>query len=194
MTPGNQNESAAETVKRKAKTIIDSSSEVRITWTKTLLLLGAVVVAWNVGNHVWHRKTGDPWFGVDVKAVQAQAAPTQEPTQEPTPEPTQNAHVEVGTTIEYVEVVVTATPSPVPPTPEVVYYEIPVEVTRLVEVAATPLPTPTIVPLAPGTIEICVRVEGAREVYIGGGGVVSGACSTYHFGVGQTSIAVQVNR
>lgn len=176
------------------KAIIDSSSEVRVTWRKTLLLLAAIVVTWNVVNHVWHRKTGDPWFGVSVPEVQAQAA---EPT--PTATPTATAtHVVPARVVEprVIEVVVTATPTEIPPTPEVVYYQVPVEVTRVVtQTIQLEAPTPTATPaLASGTVRVCVHLEGAREVYIGGAGVVSGGCQTFSFGVGQTSIAVQINK
>lgn len=99
--------------------------------------------------------------------------------------------------------VVTATPTPTPtetPVPQTVteyrdiYYEVTVEVTRIVEVTPQLPPTSTPVPLAAGSVEICTRVEGARELYIGGYGVVSGGCQTFSFGIGQTSIPVQVNR
>lgn len=177
----------------KARALIDSSSEVRVTWTKTLLLLGAIVVCWNVVNHVWYRKTGDPWFGiqVDPPAVSAQAAATVEAT----PTPTVEADVMASVSVEYVEVVVTATPTPVPPTPEVVYVNVPYEVVRVVtETMFVHEPTPTPKVLAPGVVEICVRVEGAREIYVGNVGVVSGHCSTFAFGVGQTTVPVQINK
>jgi hypothetical protein len=94
-----------------------------------------------------------------------------------------------------VEVVVTATPT-LEPRIEYIYeqVQIPVEVTRIVEVAEIPLPTVTPIPLAPGTIEICASVEGAKALYIGGVGVVSGACALYTFAVGQTTILVQVDK
>jgi hypothetical protein len=75
-----------------------------------------------------------------------------------------------------------------------VYITVPQYVTTTIEVTPVPLPTATIVPLSPGTVQICVRVEGAREIYIGGAGVVSGGCQTYAFGVGQTAIQVHVNK
>lgn len=110
-------------------------------------------------------------------------------------DPTPTAIVEA--VFREVEVVVTATPTPAPQIITEyrdVYYETIVEVTRVVEVTPIPLSTATVVPLAPGVVEICLRVEGAREIYIGGGGVVSGGCSTFSFGVGQTTIPVQVNK
>lgn len=111
--------------------------------------------------------------------------------------------------------VVAMDPSPTPwPTPMVIerevlvevtrevpgqpiYVSVPgptVEVTRVVEVTAIPLPTVTPIPLAAGTIQICASVEGATALYIGNEGVVSGQCKSYSFGVGQTTILVQVNR
>lgn len=78
-----------------------------------------------------------------------------------------------------------------------VFVEVPgptVEVTRIVEVTPVVLPTITPVPLAPGTVKICVSVEGATGIYIGNQGVVSGGCQIFTFGVGQTAIIVQVNK
>jgi hypothetical protein len=69
-----------------------------------------------------------------------------------------------------------------------------IEVTRVVTVEVLPPATPTPIPLAPGTIKVCVDIEGAKEVYIGGRGVVSGGCELFQFGPGQTTIGVQVNR
>lgn len=99
---------------------------------------------------------------------------------------------------EIVYVEVTAVPTP---TPHIVteYREIYIEVTRevqtILEVAPVPTVTPTATPpLAAGTVQICVTLEGARAVYIGQIGVVSGGCQTFGFGIGQTSIPVQINR
>jgi hypothetical protein len=75
-----------------------------------------------------------------------------------------------------------------------VYYEVTVEVTRIVEVTPVALPTVTPVPLAPGLVQICASVEGAKGLFIGGRGVVTGSCEVFSFGVGQTSIQVQVNK
>lgn len=123
---------------------------------------------------------------------------------------------EVSTTPAGV-LVVTATPTPtVEPTqtPAVLYAEvtrqvevtrevtryvtefIPVEVTRLVTVtvAAPVVSTPTPPALAPGTLRVCADVQGARELYIGGQGIVAGECRSFAFGVGQTSVQVQVNK
>lgn len=111
----------------------------------------------------------------------------------------------------------TATPTATQwPTPIIlereVIREVPIEVTRevsvyrdvMVEVEVTKLVTqpvmvlqsvtPTPVPLAPGTVEICASVEGATAIYIGDTGVVSGECKKFSFGVGQTSIPVKINR
>lgn len=95
--------------------------------------------------------------------------------------------------IVYIEVTSTPTPEPII---EVRYEQIqvPVEVTVVVEVTPAPLPTITAIPLASGVVQICASVEGATALYIGGAGVVSGECKKFSFGVGQTSIQVQVNR
>jgi hypothetical protein len=97
--------------------------------------------------------------------------------------------------------VVTATPTytPVPTVTPVYLYEvqriqIPVEVTRIVEVAAAVPATVTPVPLAPGTVRICIDAAGVRELYIGGVGVVGGGCRTFQVGVGASYIEIQVNR
>lgn len=88
---------------------------------------------------------------------------------------------------------------PVEVTREVsVYREVPIEVTRvvtqLVEVTPFAMATVTPIPLAKGQVKICASVEGATGLYIGGYGVVSGGCQIFTFGVGQTSIQVQINR
>lgn len=191
MTPG----TPEPTVAKSKRTIIDSSSEVRIGWVKVIGLLAAIVVAWNVGNHVWYRQTGDPWFGIEVAEAQA-AEPTLSPTVEvvATEPSTPQAVVTTVFRETIVEVVVTATPTPVPPTPQIEYVYVQIESTVVVEVTPATLPTLTPVPLAPGTISICASVEGASELYIGGVGVVSGECKRFSFGVGQTSIQVQVNK
>lgn len=78
-----------------------------------------------------------------------------------------------------------------------VYLEVPgpeIEVTRIVEVTPALMPTLTPIPLAAGTVKVCAFVEGASALYIGNQGVVSGGCQTYSFGVGQTTILVQVNK
>lgn len=91
-----------------------------------------------------------------------------------------------------VVLVVTATPTATPvPTQAPVYVYQTVVVTEVVSVVQ---PTPTLVPLAPGTVQICARVEGVSAVYVGGRGIVSGGCETFSVGVGQTTIGVQVNK
>lgn len=107
-------------------------------------------------------------------------------------------------TPEPVIVVVTATPTATPPatsTPYVVYQPeyitefVELEVTRVVTQTITEvLPTETPVPLAEGVVEICARVEGAKSLYIGQIGVVSGECRRFTFGTGATYIEVQVNK
>lgn len=103
----------------------------------------------------------------------------------------------VATTAQQPQViVVTATPTPVPPLPQIEYIYETVIITEPVYIEVTPLPLPTItpVPLAPGVVSICASVEGASALYIGGQGVVSGECRKFSFGVGQTSIQVQINK
>jgi len=74
-------------------------------------------------------------------------------------------------------VVVTATATP---EPEIMYvpqpYVVEVEVTRLVEVVAVALPTPT---LEPGVMRICIYVEGVSGLYINGQGMAGNACYSY---------------
>lgn len=97
----------------------------------------------------------------------------------------------------YTPWIVTATPEPPTATPNVIYeyFQVPVEVEVERIVTTTVVLEPTATPaLAEGTAKICVALEGAREVFIGGHGVVSGGCQTFTFGVGQTSIAVQINK
>jgi hypothetical protein len=138
-------------------------------------------------SYLWH------WGGDDAVAVAApvEETPTSEPTQQPTVEATPTAIVierPVLATVEVTrEVEVTRQVS--------TYVSVPVEVTRVITHTVTMYePTPTAIPLASGVVEICVRVEGAREIYVGGVGVVSDSCSTFAFGTGQTSIPVQVNK
>lgn len=92
--------------------------------------------------------------------------------------------------VHYIEVTSTPTPTPV-----YVYVTTPIEVikyvTDTVTVVASPTPTPA---LAPGTVKICADVSGASAIYIGGLGIVTGGCQTFSFGVGQTSIQVQINK
>lgn len=190
MIPGMKNQAG------KVKAIIDSSSEARIGWAKVAILLVAVSVAFSAGKHVWYRQTGDPIFGISTARGQSvEVLPTATAqaiaTSTSTLEATQEAYVETV----FKEIVVTATPTPVPPTPEVIYINVPYEVERVVTNTITIVdPTATPIPLAGGSVEICVRVEGAREIYVGGSGVVSGGCEIFAFGVGQTSIQVQVNK
>lgn len=56
--------------------------------------------------------------------------------------------------------------------------EIPVEVTRLVEVRIPeiPMPTPTVVP---GTMRLCLYVEGVSGVFINDAGIAGNTCITY---------------
>lgn len=104
-------------------------------------------------------------------------------------------------------IIVTATPTSTPEptqTPyvvqevvyEPVYYDVPVEVevTRIVEVTAVPLPTMTPVPLAPGTVQVCVDGAGLREIYVDQVGIVGGGCQIFQVGKGSTYVTVQVNR
>lgn len=79
---------------------------------------------------------------------------------------------------------------------EVVYIEVPYEVTRLVEVFMDPpvvLPTPTTV-FAPGSVSICIDAAGVKELYVAGVGVVGGGCHLFQVGAGTTYVEVQVNR
>lgn len=157
-------------------------------------MLIAVSVAFSAGRHVWYRQTGDPIFGISTARGES-STPVPLPTD--TVQPTLTSFVEIAPTsvIEFVQVVVTATPTPELPTPEVIYVNVPYEVERVVTNTVEIVhPTPTPHTLAPGTVEICVRVEGAREIYIHQSGVVSGSCMEFAFGVGQTSIPVQINR
>ena len=192
MTPGPVNP-----LKSKVKGIIDSSSEIKIGWAKVALLICVAAAALSVGRHAWYREAGDPIFGISTARGQASSEQVAVSTEYPTATPfeeivvTQTPYVIRETITE----IVTATPTPVPPTPVVEYipYEVTVEVQTIVTntIVATPVAP---LPLANQTVEICVRVEGAREIYVGNVGVVSGQCSTFGFGIGQTSILVQVNK
>lgn len=129
--------------------------------------------------------------------VTVEAAPTVEATPTATMLPAAGGvfRDDVTPTPNVEIVVVTATPTSVPPTPIVEY--VPVEVTRIIEVTPYVLPSPTPSPtsaLSVGTVKICASVEGATALYVGGLGVVSGGCQVFSFGVGQTSIPVQINR
>lgn len=136
----------------------------------------------------------------------ATTGPTVEvsPTVEPSPTATmfpagggvfRGDEVQAASTAEPQIVIVTATPTPIPPTPVIQYVS--VEVTRIVEVTPYVLPSPTPSPtpaLSVGTVRICASVEGASALYVGGLGVVSGGCQVFSFGTGQTSIPVQINK
>lgn len=173
----------------------------------TLLLIGLVAAAIAVVN--WGLNWSGDKADRELRAAQAtiaamsaaQAAPTLEVVETVfvgSGSPARAAPV-VGLVVEDTPtpIVVTATPTP---TPNIVteyreiYVQSTVEVTRIVEVTPVVLPTVTPIPLAAGTIKICVALEGAREVYIGQKGVVSGGCEIFAFGVGQTTISVQVNK
>lgn len=128
------------------------------------------------------RAMPSPTVPEPIPTMHIVALPTEEPTPTAWPTPI----------IIYQEVEATRE---IPAQP--IYVEVPgpvVEVTRIVEVAAPILPTVTPIPLAPGTVQICVNLEGAKAVYIGNEGVVSGGCKLYTFGVGQTTILVQVDK
>lgn len=127
-----------------------------------------------------------------VGQVVSLAAPTIEVL--PTEQPTQETVIREEAAVMVVTATPTVTPEPTA-TPNIQYVyvdnlvEVPVEVVK--EVTVTPVPT---VGVASGSVEICARVEGATALYIGGFGVASGQCQTFSFGVGQTSIQVQVNK
>lgn len=122
------------------------------------------------------------------------------PTVELTPTPTMLPAMDVSVlrnddplpTVAPVVIEVTSTPTPTP-----VYFYVPVEVeverivTQTLTIEAVPTATPA---LSPGTVRICADVEGASALYVGGLGIVSGGCQVFSFGVGQTSIQVQVNK
>lgn len=173
----------------------------------TLLLVGLVAAAIAVVN--WGLNWSGDKADRDLRAAQSTIAAMSALAAAPTVEvvPTvvvgsgspglPGAMVELVADDTPTPVVVTATPTP---TPHIVteyreiYVQSTVEVTRIVEVTPVVLPTITPAPLSPGTVRICVGVEGAREIYIGQKGVVSGACETFAFGVGQTTIGVQINK
>lgn len=185
--------------KSKARQLIDSTSEIKFGWVKVGLLLLVFAAAVSAGRHVWYRQAGDPILGIDINRAKAEAPTTEAappgfafpPTKEAIAA-TQTPYVIESTIVQ----VVTATPTFEPPTPivEYVYEQVPVEVTRIVEITSVPVPTVTPVPLAPGTVKVCAFVEGATGLYIGSRGVVSGGCESFAFGIGQTSIQVQINK
>lgn len=174
---------------KKQRSLIDSTQDSKASFLKILGLLAAVALFWNGASIIWNRPSGQPLFASSAPTDAPIETPTAEPT--PTESPTSTPYVETV----FREIVVTATPEPPTPTPhiEYVYYQVPLEVEKIVTttVVLEPTATPS---LATGTAQICVALEGAREVYIGGHGVVSGGCQTFSFGIGQTTIGVQINR
>lgn len=187
------------TLSEAGKLLKGSDGESKFNVKAVLMLLVGVIVLWFAGNAVLGRDGG---FGASLVAQREMPAPTQAPvlpTQavfalagDPDPTATPTAWpTPIIIEREVVSVVTVEVPG------QSVFVEVPgpvVEVTRIVEVTPVVFPTITPVPLAPGSIKVCASVEGARALYIGNEGVVSGGCKTYSFGVGQTTILVQVNK
>lgn len=105
--------------------------------------------------------------------------------------------------------VVTATASPTlapTSTPVYVYQEVPidrivtVEVERRVTVvvdravSVDRFVTATPVPLPASAIEICWRVQGAKEIYVNGSGVVGSGCEVYGLSMGISEHLIRVLR
>lgn len=185
-----KNEEAAPGKRKAGKLVIDSGNESVAKWGKVAAIVIAVAIALSAADTILNRPNGAPvvgWRQAQGQSPEVVETATVEPTLEPTATPHVNQPFVV--TVEVPVIVTQEVEIEVP-----VYYETQVEVTRIVEVVATPEPTATIIPLSPGSVEICVRVEAAREIYVGGYGVVSGGCQTFTFGIGQTSIPVHINK
>jgi hypothetical protein len=72
------------------------------------------------------------------------------------------------------------------------YYEIPVEVTRLVEV---PAPTATPTPILPaGVVRVCVYLEGVKGVWLDGRGIAGNSCTDVHSYSPVQDIKIEVHR
>lgn len=155
-----------------------------------VVYMGGWILNFSTSNAADPVSTPTPLFqGVITETVIIEVTPTPTPTLLPamgdifrTDDPLP--------TVAPVVIEVTSTPTPTP-----VYFYVPVEVekivTQTITIEAVPTPTPA---LAAGTVRICADVEGATAIFVGGLGIVSGGCQTFSFGVGQTSIAVQVNK
>lgn len=191
------------TLSEARKLLKGSERESRFNLKAFSAVVVAGIVLWVGGNVLWTGGQNVPRL-VEDPAIMAASTPTQVVVGSVDP-PVAAGAVRAAGPVEYptpiilyqdrVEVV--EVPGPVQ------YVEVPgpvVEVTRIVEVPALvdPVimaPTATPVPsLAPGTVQICARVEGASALYIGGYGIVNGGCQTFTFGVGQMEIRVQVNK
>lgn len=172
-----------------------SERESRVNLRAICLVAVAGVVLY-VGWHLLNHPGGELPFGIVSQRPMPEATVPGSPTQAVFAMPTEAAtSTAVPTPIVIMKEVQSVVTVEVRGDP--VYVEVPgpqVEVTRIVEVTPFVLPTVTPVPLAPGTIQICASVAGAKQLFIGREGVVSGECKVYSFGVGQTEIVVQVNR
>lgn len=165
------------------KGLITSTQDSRLNLKLIGYAVALLLVLGYAGQYMWGFGGED-----DIPVAQAAELPTEIPTATP----------EIPTVTPTPVVIERVHTVPVEVTREVSRYvevQVPVEVTRIVEVTPVPLPTATATPsLAAGTVRVCVDIEGAREVYVGGFGVVSGGCQTFSFGVGSTYIEVQVNK
>lgn len=129
---------------------------------------------------------------LEVTPASVVAPAVVEPTSTPTfvEMPTRGVLPALTPVVEVVMMEVTRIVPEIEYVPEYIYVDVPVEV--LVEVPVDVVPT--VVALAPGSVQICASVAGAKGLYVGGEGITTGECRIYQFGVGQTEIAVQVNR
>lgn len=185
--------STTSTLSEAKKLLKGSERESKINYKAIVFLLVGGGLLWFAGTFIWSGQRVPSW--VD-RPMPEPTLPLELPTQAVFALPTEEAATPTPTAWPTAIIVERSVPMPVEVTREVVIF-VPgpeIEVTRIVEVAAIPFPTITPVPLASGTIKVCASVEGATGLYIGNEGVVSGACKTYSFGVGQTTILVQVNR
>jgi hypothetical protein len=124
------------------------------------------------------------YSGTILKSISPeQIAPT--PTFEPTPTAIGPVPTPVYTITPLSAIIALPTmpqlPTPViVPTAETIIQYVPVEVERVVErvteVYIQPTPTPA---MLPGLVRICVYLEGATGVYIGGAGVAGNTCYDY---------------
>jgi hypothetical protein len=163
----------------------------------TSLLVMCAVLAVTAASIIWNYSEGTAASPVatvsPIRTREATEVPTLSVAEQVAAILAASATVEMPARTIQAVIEVTSTPTPTPHVVvENVYYEVPVEVTRLVEVPApTFTPTP---PVARGIVRLCVYLEGATGLWIDGAGVAGNSCTDVYSTSPVQNIDIEIHR